>query len=103
MRFIFTLLLVAIFLAPTAEAQPICGPHKMISENLKKKFTETPKSMGVTNSGSIVEVYLSPKGSWTLVMTQPNGMSCLIAAGQDWETLPRGIQDPLGGRNGIGL
>jgi hypothetical protein len=45
--------------------------------------------MGVTTGGGIVEVYALPEGSWTLVMTQPNGMSCLIAAGQAWETLPQ--------------
>ncbi len=45
--------------------------------------------MRVTTGGGIVEVFVSPEGSWTLVVAQPNSMSCLIAAGQDWETLPQ--------------
>ncbi len=83
------LILAAILLAPATAAQPVCGSHQSIAEKLKKSYTETPTSMGVTTGGGIVEVYALPEGSWTLVMTQPNGMSCLIAAGQAWETLPQ--------------
>ena len=83
----FLPILAAILLAPPAAAQAVCGPHRSISESLNKSFTETPVSMGVTTGGGIVEVYASPEGTWTLVVTQPNGMSCLIAAGQNWESL----------------
>ena len=45
--------------------------------------------MGVTIGGGVIEVYASPKVTWTLVISKPNGVSCLIAAGQDWEELPK--------------
>ena len=45
--------------------------------------------MGVTIGSGVIEVYASPKVTWTLVITQPNGVSCLIAADQDWEELPK--------------
>lgn len=77
------------FLAPTALAQPVCGAHRTVVENLKKGYSETPVSMGVTSGGAILEVYASPEGTWTLVITQPSGLSCLLAAGQDWENLPK--------------
>ena len=77
------------FLAPAASAQPVCGAHRAVSDNLKKSYAEAPVSMGVTTGGGVIEVYASPEGTWTLVITQPNGMSCLIAAGQDWEELPK--------------
>jgi len=76
-------------IAPAALAQPVCGSRQSISESLKKSYTEAPISMGLTSGGGVIEVFSSPKGTWTLVITQPNGMSCLIAAGQDWETLPQ--------------
>ncbi|MCH7833031.1 MAG: hypothetical protein IIC55_09200 [Proteobacteria bacterium] len=56
---------------------------------MKKSYAEAPVSMGVTMGGGVIEVYASAEGTWTLVITQPNGMSCLIAAGQDWEELPK--------------
>ncbi len=86
-----TLILIAGSFAhpPAAWAQPVCGSHQSISENLKKSYTEAPVSMGLTSGGGVIEVFASPKGTWTLIITQPNGMSCLIAAGHDWEELPK--------------
>ncbi|HJO74262.1 MAG TPA: hypothetical protein QGH84_03500 [Rhodospirillales bacterium] len=77
-----------VLLAPAALAQPVCGPHQSISDSLKKSYTEAPVSMGLTVSGGIIEVFASKEGTWTMVITQPNGTSCLIAVGQDWENLP---------------
>ncbi len=74
---------------PAASAQPVCGTHNAVSDNLKKSYAEAPVSMGVTMGGGVIEVYASAEGTWTLVITQPNGLSCLIAAGQDWEELPK--------------
>ena len=44
--------------------------------------------MGVAKGNGVIEVYASPKVTWTMVITQQNGVSCLIDAGQDWEELP---------------
>lgn len=94
MRFRTTAILGALVImfflsAPAALAQSICGNHKLVTDNLRQEYAETPVSMGVTAGGAVVEVYASSQGTWTLLITQPNGMSCLIAAGKDWENLPR--------------
>lgn len=78
-----------VLITPAALAQPVCGTHQSISETLKKSYTEAPVSMGVTSSGGIVEVFSSNEGIWTLVLTRPDGVSCLIAAGEAWENLPK--------------
>ena len=83
------LILGSVFIAPAAVAQPVCGSHNTVSDNLKKTYSEAPVSMGLTTGGGIIEVFASDEGSWTMVITQPNGVSCLIAVGQDWETLPK--------------
>jgi|TARA_Y100000294_G_scaffold152322_1_gene150553 hypothetical protein len=77
------------FFVPAASAQPVCSTHRTVSDSLKKSYAEAPVSMGVTAGGGVIEVYASPKGTWTLVITQPNGTSCLIAAGQGWKNLPK--------------
>ena len=82
------LLIGSSFISTAAAAQPVCGSHNTVSENLKDGYAEAPVSMGVTTSGAVIEVFASENGTWTLVITQPNGLSCLIAAGQDWESLP---------------
>ncbi len=85
-----TLVTLSCLIAPTALAQqPVCGSHKTVADTLKKRYAETPVSMGVTVGGAVVEIYASPEGTWTLLITQPNGVTCLIAAGKDWENLPK--------------
>jgi hypothetical protein len=44
--------------------------------------------MGLSSTGSMLEVLTSPAGiSWTIITTLPNGMSCLVAAGENWESM----------------
>ena len=46
--------------------------------------------MGLSNNGGVVEILTSPKGvTWTIIITMPNGMSCLVAAGKNWEEMPQ--------------
>lgn len=45
--------------------------------------------MGLAGNGTAIEVFVSEAGTFTIVMTWPNGMSCLIAAGKDWQKAPR--------------
>ena len=40
------------------------------------------------NPQAILEVYAADNGSWTLIVTDVNGRSCVILAGKSWETLP---------------
>ncbi len=37
----------------------------------------------------MIEVLASPSGGFTIILTQPNGLSCVMAAGENWETLPK--------------
>ena len=83
------ILLGAGLVAPAASAQPVCGSHNAVSDNLKKAYSEAPVSMGLTTGVGIIEVFASDEGTWTMVITQPNGVSCLIAVGQDWEILSK--------------
>jgi hypothetical protein len=54
------------------------------------KGTEEPEALGLLGNGHLLEVFVSKKtGSWTIVSTQPDGTSCIIAAGRSWQALPR--------------
>ncbi len=35
------------------------------------------------------EVLASPSGSFTIIPSQPNGLSRVMAAGENWENLPK--------------
>ena len=85
------LLLFAAAAAPAltspALAQAQCGPREQIVKSLGENFKETPIGMGVTQPGQVLELFASSSGSWTMVVTTPNGTSCLIAAGENWDTV----------------
>jgi type IV secretory pathway VirB2 component (pilin) len=74
--------------ADAPQAQPVCGAHEAVITTLSGKFAEKPVSMGLANNGTVVEVLSSPDGSWTIVMTAPNGLTCLLAAGDYWQEVP---------------
>ncbi len=74
---------------PAAQAQAVCGEHSDVVSKLKKGHSEDPVSIGLASNGAVIEVFASPSGTFTIVMTLPNGISCLMTAGESWQDLPR--------------
>ena len=69
-----------------ATAQVACGYRDAITTVLSERYGETQMALGVQNAGSIVEVWTSKDtGTWTILMTRPNGTSCLMASGEGWQ------------------
>ena len=66
----------------------------MIKE-LKNQFHEVPVSIGVVGE-RIIEIFASPNGeTFTLVFTTKKGITCPIAAGEDWVNFPVPTKDSL--------
>ncbi|MGF1594232.1 MAG: hypothetical protein ACFCUW_13190 [Kiloniellaceae bacterium] len=82
--------------ASQVQAQaPQCGAREAVLERLSDKYDERPVSIGVTATGSLLEVLASPEGSWTIVVTVPNGPTCLVSSGDGWHSAPVQIaEDP---------
>ena len=71
-----------------AQAPALCAERRAIAEKLAGDYAETPVAMGLAAGGLIVEVFASPSGSFTILVTRPAGPSCIVAAGEGWESLP---------------
>ncbi len=72
-----------------AAAQTACPTRSAVAERLAGDYAETPIAAGLASSGAVIEVFTSNDGStWTIVLTRPEGTSCLVAAGEAWMTLP---------------
>jgi hypothetical protein len=76
-----------ILLPGTARAAPQCAPHDTVASNLAGQYAERPRSMGLAQDNTVMELYAADSGTWTLTVTLPNGMTCLVAAGTSFETL----------------
>ena len=75
-------------IAGKAEAAPQCGDHDKIVDVLGNKFKENRRVMGVVNSKAVMEIFMSPQGTWTMVITDTSGISCITAAGEEWQDVP---------------
>ena len=80
-------LLVALRSAP-AWAQTVCSQRTTFIQQLSGKYSESPVSMGLSSNGSVIEVLASATGSWTIIITNPNGLSCVVAHGEAWQDMP---------------
>lgn len=79
----------------SARAQTVCMAHTDLANHLDSRFSEAPIAIGLANDNRLVEVFSSGDGStWTMVLTKPDGMSCVMATGEDWEILNRVVPGP---------
>lgn len=89
MRVLMIAALCAAFSCPALAQQPPCSKRDDVVSHFAKKYGETPRSIGLGNNGGVVEVLTTPTGStWTVIITYPNGMACMVAAGENWEQVP---------------
>jgi hypothetical protein len=74
-------------LTPAAEAETrACADRTAVVERLETRFGETRQSVGLNDANGIVEIFASPEtGTWTILVTTPDGKSCLLASGNLWE------------------
>ena len=71
--------------AHAADDPDTCGARDQIVSHLKTKYDEMPRATGLGDETRMVEIWASPKnGTWTILITQANGTSCIAAAGQNW-------------------
>ena len=66
-------------------AAQACSKHEEITKQLKGKFQEKQLGYGLIGDKAIMEIFASKKGSWTIIVTRSNGISCIVASGTDWE------------------
>ncbi len=101
MKRVFMTFVGALAVTIAAHAQPVeaqtyaapCGARDDLANKLKQRYDEMPSALGIASNGRLVEVFTSPNGTWTIVLTRPDGVSCLLAVGQDWQTMVRDAVD----------
>jgi len=77
-----------LILAGASHAQSVCGERSRMVEYIFNEYQEEPTSLGITSSGNVVELFTSSEGSWTILVTYPDGRTCLVGSGESWEKSP---------------
>jgi hypothetical protein len=92
---IFAALAPVLFATAAGAQDGICGERAQIVQRLQERYGETRQSIGLQQNSGVVEIFASAEsGTWTILITLPNGMTCLMAAGEAWDSDAARIQPP---------
>jgi hypothetical protein len=64
----------------TVQAHSFCTSFDEVAKTLTEMHDEKPVERVALDAGHVLEVYRSERGGWTLVVTTPDGRSCVPAA-----------------------
>ena len=82
---------------PAAAGTTFCAERTQLAERLESKYSEQLVGGGMQSQNGLIEVWTTTTGTtWTILMTRPDGVSCVMATGTDWysrkpEMQPAGI------------
>ena len=97
MKALLTLPLILLGGAVEAQNMRNCAPRDVVVDRLADGYGENRQSMGLGANNQVVEVFASDEtGTWTITVTMPNGLTCLVASGQAFEELVEALPEKKG-------
>lgn len=79
--------IIGLLITSIATAQSFCGKRDAMVAKLANEFEEFPSSIAVIDEHTLLEVFVSAKGSWTILASGVDGSSCVLSSGEGWTTL----------------
>ncbi len=92
---ILAALAVSLAVPAWAQQQRQCGPRDRIIEMLTEGFSEARQSMALATNGNLIETLANLEtGSWTVIVSFPEGQTCIVAAGGSFQIVsePAGVE-----------
>jgi len=93
--FVTALLLTAASDVAAQQQRQMCAPRKPLLEKFLQEFGEAPVAGGLDAQGNLIEILASPSETWTAIVSNPSGQTCVVGSGQSW----RIYTAPLPGRD----
>lgn len=73
-----------------------CGSRTEVVDWLDRTFGEKPLARGVQGDGRLYELFAAAGGvTWTVVVTAPDGETCILSEGTELELAPFGKAGPV--------
>jgi hypothetical protein len=87
--FVLSFGLAAVLAVPQiAHSAPQCDSREAVTTLLADRYGETRRSVGIAGQAAVMELYASDEtGTWSITMTLPDGMMCLMASGSNYEVV----------------
>ena len=78
------------------QAQAVCLPADKVESLLGDRYGERVVGKGIAQPGVLIEHWINAeKGTFTFVVTTPDGISCITSVGEDWQTVERVSGTPI--------
>ena len=78
-----------------ANAEEACNLRDAVVGQLDTQFDEQVAGRGLAANGKLMlELFVSEAGSWTVLVSEPGGRSCILGSGEAWQRLARTVGDP---------
>ncbi len=69
--------------------QGICRDREVHVARLAEKYQEAPVWRGLVR-GNVLELFTNlDGGTWTILLSYPNGRTCMISSGEGWRDVER--------------
>jgi len=90
----FVVLLILAMMTIAANAQTQCAPKAAMEMQVMARFGETLFGQGIS-AGNVIKWFVNPQTrSWTQLAINPQGLACIISAGDNFETSGHGAPKP---------
>jgi hypothetical protein len=74
--------------AEIAHSAPQCDSREAVTALLAERYGETRRAVGIAGQSAVMELFASDDtGTWSITMTLPDGIMCLMASGLNYETV----------------
>lgn len=71
--------------APASAEQIACAARADIVQKLDETYREARQAIALTKQGGLLEIFVSAKGTWSILVSSPSGKACLVAVGENWQ------------------
>lgn len=87
---------VALDTGPAQAQQNNCAARSTIVTKPMDDYGEVPVGIGLAANNAVMEVFASSEtGTWTITVTFASGLMCLVASGQNYESLDGAVRPNL--------
>ena len=79
--------LVAVFLWALPANAAICMNKDVMRVFLDERYAEYPIARGLVGDDVMMQLFLSERGTWSVIVTNTLGISCINSAGDSWQEI----------------
>lgn len=78
--------------AMPVNSAPQCDTRETVIALLAERYGETRRMVGLAGQAAVMELYASDAtGTWSITMTLPDGLMCLMASGSNFEAVTESL------------